>query len=399
MNTARPIPADPDATVDNLVEAAFDYPPQQQRLFLENRCRNQPKILAQCLALLGLDEVDSVLCSNLDVEYAHETRGGIAALTDRYQLGGVVARGGSSKVYYARCRATNQPVALKLLKAGPAHVSWRQHFLREQNLLARLDHPNVVRFHDAGQLPGGQLYVATEFIAGDSLLHHCDRHQLDLLQRLRLFRKLCAAVGDLHQQRLIHLDLKPDNILVTPEGRIKLIDFGLAQLNPYHSDWIHGQPSMLTCEYAAPELLGGEGFNHQSDIYALGVVLYELLCGIHPFEGVSTYDLVHKRREQAVLAPSTSLKLLRINEKGRARLRGLTKARRMQGIPVGEWIAPDLDAVVLRAMHPNHEERFSDTKQLSQAVLRHLLGFTTPKRGNRLWQRTLAWLRRFDLVA
>ncbi len=386
------------STVEAIIEAALDMPPAQRDLFLSRHCRDRPALLQQCRDLLEEDDA-SPLNSFIDMEGTEAVRAGMAALVDNYRLGGKIGSGGSAQVYYARCRKSGAPVALKLLKPTQSNPLQRRHLLREEMMLARIQHPNVVRLWDAGPLPNGCHYLATEYVNGHDILEYCNQNRLDRHQRLRLFRKLCDVVNDCHQQHIIHLDLKPANILVTTDGVLKLIDFGLAQWNPYRGFWIADQPAMLTAEYASPELLAGRSFNHQSDVYALGVLLYEMLTGIHPFEGIAPHDLIQNRDEQTVLTPSTSMRLLRISAAGRNRLKKLAAERNVADAFIPDMIDARLDRVVMNAMHADPSQRTNSCSKLSQDILRYLLGFSTPNTRDRFWQQTLRWLRRFDLAA
>lgn len=400
--TSLPTPlgqADTWSTIEAIIEAALDMPPAQRAWFLNHHCRDRPSLLLQCQELLGDERDSSPLNSFIDVEGTEAVRAGMIALADDYRLGGEIGSGGSAQVYYARCRKTGAPVALKLLKPIHNNPLQRRHLLREEMMLARIQHPNVVRLWDAGPLPNGRHYLATEYVNGHDILEYCNHNRLDRNQRLRLFRKLCDVIDDCHKQHIIHLDLKPANIMVTKDGTLKLIDFGLAHWNPYRGFWIAEQPAMLTAEYASPELLAGRSFNHQSDIYALGVLLYELLTGIHPFEGVAPHDLIQNRDAQTLLEPSTSMRLLRINAGGRRRLKHLAAQRAVADAFIPDMIDARLDQVVLKAMHADPGQRYNSCTEMSQDVLRYLLGFTTPNTRDRFWQRTLKWLRRFDLAA
>lgn len=398
-----PLPArldGPDtwSTIEAIIEATLDMPPAQRDWFLNHHCRDRPALLQQCKDLLDEDNA-SPLNSFIDMEGTEAVRAGMAALVNDYRLGGKIGSGGSAQVYYARCRKSGVPVALKLLKPTHNNPLQRRHLLREEMMLARIQHPNVVRLWDAGPLPNGRHYLATEYVNGHDILEYCNRNRLDRNQRLRLFRKLCDVVEDCHQQHIIHLDLKPANILVTNEGTLKLIDFGLAQWNPYRGFWMADQPAMLTAEYASPELLAGRSFNHQSDIYALGVLLYELLTGIHPFEGVAAHELLQNRDEQTLLTPSTSMRLLHINAVGRQRLKKLALQRNVTDAFIPDMIDVCLDRVVMKAMHTDPGQRTNSCRKMSQDILRYLLGFRTPNSRDRFWQQTLKWLRRFDLAS
>src|SRR5262249_40578629 len=156
-----------------------------------------------------------------------------------------------------------------------------------REILAALDHPNIARLLDAGSTPQGLPYFVMEYVEGDPILRYCDSHGLNITARLRLFQAVCSAVDCAHQQRIVHRDLKPSNILVTTDGMVKLLDFGIAKvlrtgeeittvLETQHGAWV------MTPEYASPEQFHGGPITASTDVYALGVVLYELLTGRRP---------------------------------------------------------------------------------------------------------------------
>src|ERR1019366_2391940 len=187
--------------------------------------------------------------------------------------------------------------ALKMLAPHAAGPSFIERFHREQHILASLDHPNITRMLDAGMSDRGQPYLVMEYVDGVHLDAYCDAHKLVIAERLRLFLRVCDAVGYAHRNLVVHLDLKPSNILVTPDGAVKLLDFGTSKL--IQPDSLLTTTVMATPAYASPEQLRNEPVTTSCDIYALGAVLFELLAGARPGNKASVAAMIERAiREQ-----------------------------------------------------------------------------------------------------
>src|SRR6185295_1160211 len=206
-----------------------------------------------------------------------------------YRLLRRIGVGGMGTVYLAR-RDDDQYdrlVAVKVLRSGLIDTELRHRFLAERQILARLEHPNIARLYDGGSTEDGRPYLVMEMIEGTPVDEYCDRRRLTVDQCLELFRRIGAAVQYAHQNLLVHRDLKPGNILITAEGEPKLLDFGIAKRL---GEEPAGDPHltrtglrMLTPSYASPEQVKGDAITTASDVYSLGVLLYELLAGRSPY--------------------------------------------------------------------------------------------------------------------
>jgi eukaryotic-like serine/threonine-protein kinase len=274
-----------------------------------------------------------------------------------YRVVRELARGGMGVVYLAE-RADGQfqqRVALKLIKRGMDSEEIHQRFLAERQILAQLNHPHIARLLDGGVSAEGQPYFAIEYVDGTGLTAHCDARQLGLEERLRLFLDVCDAVRYAHQNLVVHRDLKPSNILVTADGQVKLLDFGIAKLlGPGQ----RGEPGLtqtglrvMTPEYAAPEQVLGEPVTTATDVYALGAVLYELLTGqkAHRLERDTPAEIARVICTTAPAPPSTMA-----TPELRSQLRG------------------DLDTIVLTALRKEPDRRYSTVDQLAGDLRRFL---------------------------
>src|SRR5262249_46060710 len=203
---------------------------------------------------------------------------------------GLVGRGGMGVVYEAERddEQFQRQVALKIIKRGMDTDFVRDRFLRERQILASLDHPHIARLFDGGATPDGLPYFVMEFVAGESITTYCRRRRLSVNEKLKLFRKVCSAVQHAHQKLVIHRDLKPSNILIAEDGAPKLLDFGIAKmLSPDGSQTNTRTETalrLMTPEYASPEQARGQAVATTTDVYSLGVVLYELLTERRPHE-------------------------------------------------------------------------------------------------------------------
>jgi serine/threonine protein kinase len=220
-----------------------------------------------------------------------------------------IGRGGMGAVWRARRSdgIIKRPVALKLPHAGPHSHEFIERFTRERDILGELSHPNIARLDDAGITASGQPFLALEYVPGRPLTDYCDDLRLNVRERLKLFQQVLRAVQYAHGHLVIHRDLKPSNIIVTPQGQAMLVDFGIAKVIPDDGCDSGTRTQLcapaLTPEYASPEQIAGKAVSTASDIYSLGVLLFELLTGERPYRRLSTWSLSVRVRSCAAPVP------------------------------------------------------------------------------------------------
>ena len=311
-----------------------------------------------------------------------------------YQLERPLGEGGMGQVWLA-LRADglyHRRVALKLLRPGLGDASLRMRFTRERQILARLGHAHIARLLDAGVSSDGQPYLALDYVQGEAITQYARQLSLSTPDRLRLFLQVCAAVSHAHANLVVHRDLKPSNILVTPAGEVCLLDFGIAKLL---DEPAAGQADMtgtgtraFTLHYAAPEQLRNGVITTMTDVYSLGVVLYELLTGRKPYEPARASDAAW---EEAILT----------GEPVRPSLAALKQARE-SGTPhprrVAAELGGDLDNILLKALAKAPEHRYVSVEALAQDLRRHLDGEPVLARPQSLGYRTQKFVRRNSLA-
>lgn len=264
-------------------------------------------------------------------------------------------------------------VAVKVLKRGMDTDHVLRRFENEKQILAHLDHPHIARVLDAGVTPDQRPFFVMEFYAAQTIDAYCRENRLTIEQRIRLFQKVCGAVEHAHRNLIVHRDLKPGNILVTSEGEPRLLDFGIAKLLTDEGQLTRAGVHLMTPEYASPEQIRGEPINTSTDIYSLGVMLYEILAGAHPFPSRRSgpFPMTPGDLDQPPKAPSTRVKTLL--GKGEAEPPplpgGLVSLQRWSGLLRG-----DLDNIVLKALDPDPARRYQSVEQLSADLERYLTG-------------------------
>lgn len=286
----------------------------------------------------------------------------------------VAGSGGMGDVYAAERVDGDfeQTVALKLVRvdAGGAVV---RRFLEERRILAGLQHPGIARLVDGGLLADGVPWFAMEYVEGEHLTRYCDGLRLGVEARLRLFLDVCDAVAHAHRNLVVHRDLKPANILVTPEGRVKLLDFGIARVleEGGGSGATTTLFQWLTPEYASPEQISGSPVSTASDIYSLGVLLYELLCGRRPFQAATgkPHILARSILEEDPRPPSTALQL---GEPASSSAETVARERSSTPQRLTRRLRGDLDAIVLQALRREPEGRFGTADELAADIRRYL---------------------------
>ncbi|MBL8242568.1 MAG: protein kinase [Rhodanobacteraceae bacterium] len=286
--------------------------------------------------------------------------------------------GGSASVYLGERAdgAYAQTVAIKNLRNGVLDARERERFARERQLLARLQHPGIARLVDGGITPEGAPYLVLEHIAGLPLDHWCDAQRLPLRQRLALFLAVCATVQFAHRHLVIHRDLKPGNILVDGEGQVKLLDFGIARLLDDSEAPTATAERRLTPAYAAPEQIAGGVMSTAVDVYALGVLLHELLSGARPDRTASLTRL-------ALVAPTEAV-----------RARQLTSPRALAAVLRG-----DLQAIVETALASDPARRYASVAALALDIERYLEGLPVAVRSAARGYRLQRWLRRHAVAS
>lgn len=318
----------------------------------------------------------------------------IGSRIGRYEIVRELGHGGMGSVFLA-ARADDEyrkEVAVKIVRAGADDAESRRRFLVERQILASLEHPNIARLHDGGTTDDDLPYVVMEYVDGEPLTAYCDRQQLSVEARLRLFARVCDAVQYAHRNLVVHRDLKPGNILVTADGTPKLLDFGIAKLldDPAARPSTRTALRPMTPEYASPEQVQGGPITTATDVYALGVLLCELLCGRRPYkvDGRSPKSVEAAITTQAPERPSTAV----FREASGSSEVG-TGSRTSDAIAAARATTPerlrrrlegDLDVITLMALRKEPERRYGSVEQLADDVRRHLKGLPVAARRDTL---------------
>ncbi|MBB5207201.1 protein kinase domain-containing protein [Chiayiivirga flava] len=365
-----------------LFEHALDLPETERDAWLRRECdditlRDDVRAMLVADARTGTPTSLPERVPDLIADYAQ--RAAEARLGRRYgawRVERVLGEGGMGTVYLAERIEGGfaQRAALKVVRTGFAQADVLARLAAERQILAGLEHPNIARLLDGGADASGDPYLALEYVEGVDLRAHCDSHRLGLDARLALFLTVCDAVAYAHGRLVVHRDLKPSNILVSEDGSVKLLDFGVAKLiEPgIASESTVARLRLFTPEYAAPEQIAGGVTTTAVDIYSLGVLLFELLTGHRPYRNTarSVAGIEHAVLHDPPLRPSTRVVERSAAQTGDAddiaRLRGLTPAslrRSLRG---------DLDAIVLKALRKHPDERYASVRLLADDVRAHL---------------------------
>jgi predicted Ser/Thr protein kinase len=320
----------------------------------------------------------------------------------RYRVTGVLGRGGTSTVYRAaRADGTfEQEIAIKVVRADLQPEALARRMRAERQILAKLSHPNLASVFDGGLTADGRPWLGVELVEGIRIDEWANARRLTVDARVRLFLQVLAAVQHAHRNLVVHRDLKPSNILVTGDGVVKLLDFGVAKL--LESEGAEGagfeetrpaEGRWLTPAYAAPEQILGEPVTTATDIHALGVVLYELLAGQRPFvaEGDATYPLERAICETEPTSPSTAVRRPHDTSTDPA---SIAKARSVSEAELRRSLGGDLDAIILRALRKNPEDRYASAEAMADDLSRHLEGLPVSARGDAAAYRIGTFARR-----
>lgn len=377
--------------IDAVLSAALELPPNERTSFVRDRTTDDDELARAVLELLRAgDEATSFLERPVDLdagtwlEASEEffERRGSSPVAERSHIGrtlGVwriereLGRGGMARVFLAERNSGgfDQCGALKLLRSDlDGHVVER--FYAERQILSNLSHPNIARLLDGGSTEDGQPYLVMEAVEGRPITEWCDRRRLSVAERLELFRDVLGAVQYAHANLVVHRDLKPSNIFVSDAGRVKLLDFGIAQLlgvDGHEGDGDHPRDEaarlLLTPEYASPEQVAGRPITTASDVYQLGVLLYRLLSGARPYT-------VARKSRKALFDAVLQADVVRPSRAAAGVDAGVAEARRTRPARLARTLGGDLDAIVMKAIRKDPADRHASVAELDADLADHL---------------------------
>ncbi|MCW5962960.1 MAG: serine/threonine protein kinase [Bryobacterales bacterium] len=361
--------------IQSLYHRLSELPAGQQAEALESECADDALVLEEVRELLRasptgqLDDIVQQVAYDA-ASHGHERVG-------PYRLVQEIGRGGMGTVYLGTRddKQFDRKVAIKFLNLGLDRPEYVRRFRQERQILADLEHPHIARLIEGGESSKGQPYLVMEYVEGKPLFAYCRERQLGRKQALELVAKICDAVQYAHSNLIVHRDLKPSNILVTVDGTPKLLDFGIAKV--LADEGGETQPltqatgQLLTIDYASPEQIRGEPISTVSDVYSLGVILYELLAGARPFQTADLGPLAYRILHDDPPKPSV-----------RARKAGLPT------------VPAELDNVVLKAMAREPERRYRSANALADDLRRHLNGQPVLAHGESAWYVASKFMRR-----
>ncbi len=366
--------------VKALFSATLEVAPQQRPAFLALESQGDEALIDEVATLLASHDAPGefleALPPNLRTQAFAATDSHVGERIGAYRIVGMLGTGGMGDVLRG-VRDDDQyraEVAIKLMRADLRDSFAEQRFKTERQILARLDHRNIARLLDGGTTQAGLPYVVMELVHGEPIDRYCEAHSLPVRERVQLFLQVCAAVSYAHQHLVVHRDLKPNNILVTTDGSVKLLDFGIAKLLEANSitgtssDETRTQLRAMTLDYASPEQVGGGAVTTVSDVYSLGVVLYRLLTGQSPY-GKRTNDAQRMAEILSDTAPTRP-----------SQMRAADRSTRD--------IDADLDNILLMALRKEPQARYGSVEQFANDLRNFLGGLPVQARGN-------AWRYRF----
>ncbi|NNE98103.1 MAG: protein kinase [Pyrinomonadaceae bacterium] len=391
--------------LESIFQAAVDLKIEDRKEFLKSECNKDSALKSEVENLLNnLNSVDGFLEGAVWTdEYFAESSAkrriseSIADWTEKadgdfligtrigvFEIKEEIGRGGMGTVYLAE-RADGefkQKVAIKLVNRGMNTDFIVNRFRNERQILASFEHPHIARLLDGGTTPDGLPYFVMEFVEGETLYDYCDKHRLDITKRLELFTRVCEAISYAHEKQIIHRDIKPGNILVTKNGMPKLLDFGIAKI--LNTDLIHESQSptasiirLLTPDYASPEQIQGLEITPASDIYSLGVLLYELLTGHRPYD-FCDHSLDAIAKVICETEPKPPNEILGSEEYIRPEYRGdpskIAETRNTSLARLCQDVGGDLEKIVLKALSKEPNARYRSADDFSEDIYRYANG-------------------------
>jgi len=385
---AEPSTSDRWRRIDDLFGRALDLDPEEWPSFLDRHCAGDEGLRRAVNGLLAAESRSSHFLSgsaetSVPEVFVQALQRGVVdgdVPADRsgervgaWRLVRRLGRGGMAGVYLAERAEGNfeQTVAIKFIRRGLDTEDFIRRFVAERQILSSLHHPNISSLVGGGTTEDGLPYLVLEYVDGVPITEYCDEHRCPIAERLRLFVDAARAVQYAHTKLVVHRDIKPSNIMVTPDGRVKLLDFGIAKLldpkvDPSSLPLTRTGFRPLTPEYASPEQVRGEPITTASDVYQLGLLLYRLLTGERPYDTTGSGRALEEAITETRPTPPSAAAERLTGE--RAARKGATPAR------LGRRLRGDLDVIVLKALRKDPARRYGSAVEMAEDVRRHLQG-------------------------
>ena len=402
--------------VQRVLDGALALPADDVAAFLDRECAGDPELRREVEELLESCERAEGFLEHPPVRLAaalvNERSSPAGRRIGPYLVTGEAGRGGMGVVFLAERSdgQFRQRVALKVLPRGLESDHAIRRFLDERQILASLTHPGIARLLDGGVTDDELPYFAMEYVEGTSIDRYCDEFRLGIDARLRLFASVCDAVQYAHQNLVVHRDLKPSNILVTADGAVKLLDFGIAKLlsndmpngvGVASDELTRSGGRWLTPRYASPEQISGAPVTTVSDVYTLGVLLYELISGHSPYRvsALTPSELMRAVCEEEPVRPSVAVLRSESVTRGDGSMSSavpdeVARARALRPDRLARRLRGDLDTIVLTAMQKEPARRYASAGALADDVRRHLTGQPVLARPDTLRYRASKFVRR-----
>lgn len=376
--------------IESIVDAALECPEEKRDSFIENKCKGDQKLIEHVKSFLSsVPEADQFLSSTYGVKEKLENEAASDNLTFRsydhfigsevgsYTLTTLLGEGGMGAVFLGE-RTDGQfehTAAIKIIQNGLNRPDIYDHFLRERQILAGLNHENIARLYDGGVTEKNTPYLIMEYVDGTPIDKFCTTHKLSAKERIDLIRAVCKAAGYAHKNLVIHRDLKPENILITKGGTVKVMDFGIAKLiDRSNSDVVSAtsESSYLSFSNASPELIKGESATTTSDIYSIGVLLYKLLAGVHPLplESKSGKEV----KDQILTYKPVSLSD-RFQALSHGKKQNILNSRTLWKSIESDFLNDDLNAITQKCLEKSAEDRYQTVDDLVQDLNRYEKGY------------------------
>jgi eukaryotic-like serine/threonine-protein kinase len=398
--------------IRELFEQSLELPATERAAFLDRSCADRPDLRAEVAAMLAADAqaqhsntslgaaAPELLQALNDNERQQQTDALIGLRLGPWRLLREIGRGGMGAVYLAERDDGEyaQQAAIKLVRPGWDVGELLQRFRGERQILATLSHPNIARLLDGGVSSDGKPYLVLEYIEGSEIGRYCNTQKLGLDARLRLFLTVCDAVSHAHRRLVVHRDLKPSNIMIDSTGQVKLLDFGIAKLIEPEAGIAVSTTRMFTPEYAAPEQVRGEAVTTGVDVYALGLLLFDLLTGRRPYGATASTPAAY---EQAILTQEPqrpSQAAVQDDAENETRSAEHAAARSVDPAQLSAQLRGDLDAIVLKALRKEPEQRYASVAEFAADIQRHLQRQPVVARRGNLRYRMTRFLQRHALA-